>query len=128
MYLGSSENKGADHLHGHCEADLHLCFRCAKKGFLMAAHFKADFCLYFSIYSVRTVYQCGLIEKKHVQCAVQRFKRTIHSGGMDLQVHIFNGINWATTPFTPAVICRLQAFQLVIQHPRTNRRTDKVCI
>ena len=27
LYYLSSENKGADQLRGHCEADLRLCFR-----------------------------------------------------------------------------------------------------
>ena len=27
MYYPCSENKGADQLHGYCEADLRLCFR-----------------------------------------------------------------------------------------------------
>ena len=29
--LPCSENKGADQLHGYCEADLRLCFRICKK-------------------------------------------------------------------------------------------------
>ena len=36
MYYLSSENKGADQLLGHHQADLRLCFRVGKKtGFLM---------------------------------------------------------------------------------------------
>ena len=31
LYNPSSENKGADQLHGYCEADLRLCFCICKK-------------------------------------------------------------------------------------------------
>ena len=31
LYYLCSENKGADQLRGHCEADLGLCFRICKK-------------------------------------------------------------------------------------------------
>ena len=31
LYYLCSENKGADQFCGHCEADLHLCFRICKK-------------------------------------------------------------------------------------------------
>ena len=31
LYHPCSENKGADQLHGHCEADMRLCFRICKK-------------------------------------------------------------------------------------------------
>ena len=39
MHYPSSENKGADQLRGHREADLRLCFRiCKNPVFYVAAH------------------------------------------------------------------------------------------
>ena len=61
------------------------------------AIFQRCFPCIFSIYSARTVYRCGLIERKLVQCAVQRFKLTTHSGEMGLQVHIYSGTDWETS-------------------------------
>ena len=46
MYYPCSENKGADQLRGHREADLRLCFRICKKRFIHdKAHMSVtDYC------------------------------------------------------------------------------------
>ena len=68
LYYPYSENKGADQLRGHREADLHLCFRICKKPVFSRRGSYGNVQMYFLIRStgplVAQVVECPLLDRE----------------------------------------------------------------
>lgn len=78
---------------------------------------------YFSIYFVRIVYPCGLIEKRLVQCAGHRSTLNLPCGKTDQPASTYSGTE-STTSLKPLVVGQIPLVRICQQQRKTGPLSD----